>query len=839
MNWTQRYDRVILGHSKLVLLLLTCVLIGFGYRIKDFRVDASADTLILEHDKDLERYRNITARYGSSEYLFLAYTPHGDLLADATLKNLRALCDQLAALDRVSSVVTILDAPLLKNPKVPLNELRENIKILESPDVDMDMARREIRDSPLLMELLVSPDLLSTAIQINLSDDPQLADLFHQRANLRAHEQDGTITAGQAAELKRVKEAYNRAKDRASAARHDLIDAVRAIIETHRTHADLHLGGVPMIADDMITFVRRDLRVFGAGMLVFLVLTLVVIFRRIRWVVLPIICCITSAVIMMGGLGIFDWPVTVVSANFISLQLIISMALSIHIIVRYREIHAAGVITDHHALITETVRTIFRPCLYTALTTIAGFCSLMICDILPVVNFGWMMTLGIIVSLCTAFLLLPTSLMLMPIAPPAHESRLNFSVTSILANFTSRFPLVIFTMALCVVAVTIVGIAKLDVENSFINYFRRTTEIFRGMEFIDRNLGGTTPLDVIVDFKSLDDEDPVDAAPHPVDDFGDFEEFEEFEEEEEDAATYWYTPDKIEVVRRVHHYLDSLPAIGKVLSLNTVLAIAEDLTGNEEWDSFELALLFKEFPDDFRNLIINPYVSVENNQARFSVRIKDSLQWLRRDALLEEMQSHLDTQVGLEPGQASLTGVMILYNNMLQSLFKSQVQTIGVTVLAILVMFMILFRSIRIALIAIFPNLMASLVVLGAMGLLGISLDMMTITIVAISIGIAVDNTIHYIHRFRHEFATDRNYMQTMFRCHASIGKAMYYTSLTIIVGFSILSLSEFIPSVLFGLLTSLAMAIALAAALTLLPRMLMLFKAFGPEGVDAATPDT
>ncbi len=334
MNWIRLYDRAILGHAKLVLLLLVCVLVAFGYRIKDFRIDASADTLILEHDEDLERYRNVTARYGSSEYLFIAYAPHGDIFDKASLRNIRALRDQLDALDRVSSVVTLLDAPLLRNPPVPLAELRANIKTLDSPGIDMALAREEIAGSPLLLNLLISPDLQSTALQINLADDPDLEELFRQRADLRLRKQDGSITATESDDLQRVSKAYNRAKDRAGESRHDLIEAIRGIMETHRRHAELHLGGVPMIADDMVTFVRRDLRVFGTGMLGFLILTLVVIFRKIRWVVLPIINCVASAAIMMGGLGIFDWPVTVVSANFISLQLIISMALSSHIILR-------------------------------------------------------------------------------------------------------------------------------------------------------------------------------------------------------------------------------------------------------------------------------------------------------------------------------------------------------------------------------------------------------------------------------------------------------------------------------------------------------------------------
>jgi hypothetical protein len=227
-------------------------------------------------------------------------------------------------------------------------------------------------------------------------------------------------------------------------------------------------------------------------------------------------------------------------------------------------------------------------------------------------------------------------------------------------------------------------------------------------------------------------------------------------------------------------------------------------------------------------MVITPYVSIPDNQARLTVRIKDSLKGLKRDSLLKKIKSDMESKLELKKVRVRLSGIMVLYNNMLQSLFSSQILTMGFVVIALMIMFMVLFRSVRISLIAIFPNLISSVSVLGVMGLAGLPLDMMTITIAAISIGIAVDNTIHYIHRFRTEFETDRDYFNTMHRCHGSIGNAMFYTSLTIIVGFSILVISNFIPTILFGLLTGLAMLIALIAALSLLPRLIIVFKPFG-----------
>ncbi len=818
------YDRVVLGHPRLVVLALLLVFAFLGYQIKDFRLDASADSLILEHDRDLKYSRIIAERYHTGEFLLLTYTPRADLFAPESLANLKNLREKLRQLPRVDSVVSILDVPLLANPLAPLKELRGNIKHLEDSGVDVNLARKELKESPLFQNLLVSPDLRSTALQINLTPDPTYEQLQKRKTALRDKEYEGAITPEERLELEQVVKQYHQRQELLNDQRHEDIGRVRAIMERYRDNAELFLGGVPMISDDMVTFVKKDLKLFGLGMFIFLVLMLGMLFKRKRWVLLPLLCCIFAAVCMMGALALFGWQVTVISSNFISLQLIITMSLTIHLIVRYGEIQAERTVTGKRQEVIEMVRTIFKPCLYTSTTTIAGFCSLIMCDILPVINFGWMMTTGICVSFTVVFLFFPASLMLLPETHPKARRRFGLSLTSHFADFTKSHPAIIYGSTAVLAVLTFGGMTRLAVENSFIDYFRKSTEIYQGMKMIDRNLGGTTPLDVIIDLG----EPAKPAAPAVGGDdlFGEFQEFEAAEQDEK----YWYTSSRLELVEKVHDYLDSLPATGKVLSLSTVTKVMRQLYGDRSLDNFGVTLLFNQLPEDFKKIILNPYVSIPDNQIRLSVRIKDSLEHLKRDALLRQIQTDLVEKLGLKPEQVHLTGVMVLYNNMLQSLFRSQISTIGFTVLALMAMFLVLFRSLKVSLIAIFPNLLASIVVLGVMGLANIPLDMMTITIVAISIGIAVDNTIHYIHRFRREFPLDGNYISTMFRCHGTIGNAMYYTSITITVGFSILVFSNFIPSVLFGLLTGLAMVMAMLAALTLLPRLIIFFKPFGPE---------
>jgi len=823
------YDRVILEWPVIVILCILAAVSFLGYKAKDFRLDASAETLVLENDEDLRFSRLINSRYGETDYLVIAYTPKGDLFSVETLTKLAQLRDELKKLKRVSSVVSILDVPLLESPPVPVKELASNIRTLESSQVDVQLAKREFSESPIYQNLLVSPDLKTTAIQVVFSKDETYRNLLARRNKFRDKKMTGSLSAEEAVEFKRVKEQFQRHRDEMRRIWHQDIAMIRAIMNDYRQDGKLFLGGVIMIADDMIAFIKNDLKVFGLGVLFFLIVTLKLIFRKLRWIVLPMLCCAFSAISMMGLLGMFGWEVTVISSNFISLQLIITMAINIHLIVRYRELQSINPDAGHRKNILDTVRLMIRPCVYAALTTIAGFGSLVLCDILPVITFGWMMIGGIIVSLILTFLLFPAGLMVLKQDEPQRKIP-RLSLTRVMARFTEAYGAVIMIISVIVFILSIIGITRLEVENSFIDYFKKTTEIYQGMKTIDQKLGGTTPLDVIVDLQKPGSSTTVidTNVDSEVDD--EFDEFDEFEEEE-NAEKYWFTSQKMEEILKIHEYLDNLPETGKVLSLGTLMKVAEKLNKGRPLDNFELALLYEKIPDDIKKLMVNPYVSVENDQVRFSVRVRDSEKSLKRNELLIKIRKDLVNKMELKGKNVHLTGMLVLYNNMLQSLFNSQILTLGAVIIALMLMFIVLFRSLKISLIAIFPNLMSIAFVLGFMGWMDIPLDMMTITIAAISVGIAVDDTIHYIHRFRQEFETDRNYMNTLYRCHGSIGYAMYYTSITIIIGFSILVLSNFIPTIYFGLLTGLAMLIALIAALTLLPQLIVFFRPFGKEG--------
>jgi len=819
----QLYEALVLDRPWLMLGLLAILVAGVGYSSKDFRLDASADTLVLENDSALRYYRSISARYGSEDYLVITYTPNQGLFSRTVLADLEDLRQELKDIKRIESVTTILDVPLINSPAVTLSELSKNIRTLESPDTIPGLARSELTTSPFYSNLIISPDGHTTAIQITFERNETWHRLFQQRNDLRVQRMEKKFTAEEAAELERVSREFDQFSDSLLAQESQDIQAIREIMDTHRDTAKLFLGGVPMIVADSMDYVRSDLRIFGFAVLVLLVIFLYTAFRKPHWVFLPVLTCAVTGIFMLGTLGLLGWRVTVVSSNFISLLLIITMSLTVHLIVRYRELHAANPNADQRWLVSHTLRSKFLPSFYTAITTMVAFASLIFSDIRPVIDFGWMMVIGIAVAFFFTFTLFPTSLMLIKPDQPGKLHDITGTVTCYIANLIERRKLCVLLTALALAVVSIIGISRLSVENSFISYFKSTTEIYQGMKLIDLELGGTTPLDVIIDApKSYYLEKAEEETDAYIGTYGDYESTEEVNVA---GSSFWFNSFMLEDVDKVHSYLDSLPETGKVLSISTAMRMLQLLKDGKNLDDFFLAVLFKRLPAEVKQSLFTPYMSADGNQLRFSVRVVDSDPDLKRAELISRIEMHLVDNMGFQPEQVHLSGMLVLYNNMLQSLFSSQIKTLGVVFLAILVMFVILFRSFKMALLAVIPNILAATTILGMMGLLGIPLDIMTITIAAITIGIAVDDTIHYVHRFQEEYWQDRNYWFAIMRCHNSIGRAMYYTSIIITLGFSILALSNFIPTIYFGLLTGAAMITALIANLTLLPLLISIIR--------------
>ncbi len=791
------YQNIVIEKPKLIFALLILCLIGFGYYTKDFRLDASSDTLLIDGDPDLKYLKEINERYHAKEFLVLTYTPKEAMTSESSINNLLSLKYKIQSLEWVHSVITLLDIPLLNSTDKTLTERLQNFSTLKSEGIDKERGFNEILNSPVFRNFVISEDGKTTGIIINIKKDEKLKEFEGKSKN----------------EIENYKDTIKKKN-------HKNIIQIREIIKTYNHVGKIHLGGIPMIADDMMSFIKNDIIVFGIGVLLFIIATLWFVFRKLVWIIVPISSCFFSVIIMTGLLGLLGWKVTVISSNFIALMLILTMAMNIHMSTRFLQLKKINPNLKNSEIILMTTSKMFWPIIYTVLTTICAFLSLIFSEIKPIIDFGWMMTLGLITSFIITFTLLPTLLNFFSNEKIEIQEEKKSKIILFLGNISINNKKTIFSITLVAIILSVIGISRLEVENSFINYFNKNTEIYQGMKLIDEKLGGTTPLEVILKFSKLEKEIPKDKEDEDFEDWSD--------DENQNDEKYWFTKDKIDRIKKVHNYLDELPQIGKVLSFASIIQVATQLNDNKELGTLEMGVLYSKIPNSIKKEIVDPYISVKDNEARISVRIKDSQENLRRNELIKKINYDLENKIGLKKDEFKLAGVLILFNNLLQSLFKSQILTLGFVMMGIFIMFLILFKNLKLSIIGVIPNFIAAFFILGIIGLLGIPLDMMTITIAAITIGIAVDNSIHYIYRFKEEYNQNKNYEQTIRLCHSTVGVAILNTSITIVFGFSILVLSNFIPTIYFGIFTGIAMLLAMISVLTLLPNLILTIKPFG-----------
>jgi len=790
------YENTVLKNHKSIFVLLIIVLLSFGYFSKDFRLDASSETLLIEGDPDLEYLKEVTERYGSKDFLILTYTPHEIMISESSINNLLSLKYKIQSLSWVHNVVTLLDIPLLDNSDVPLQERMEKFTTLKDKSVDKKRGFNEILNSPVFRNFVISEDGNTSGIIIYIKKDETLKQFQGKNKN----------------EIENYKDSLKKKN-------HENIIQIREIIKSYDNIGKIYLGGIPMIADDMMSFIKSDIIVFGLGVLLFIIAILWFVFKKLIWVIIPISSCFFSVLIMIGLLGLLGWKVTVISSNFIALMLILTMAMNIHMSTRFLQLKNNFPDLKNSEIILMTTNKMFRPILYTVLTTVCAFLSLIFSGIKPIIDFGWMMTFGLITSFIITFTLLPTLLRFISNNNVQIKEEKDSKITSFLGKISINNKNIILTFTGLIIILSIIGISRLEVENSFINYFNKNTEIYKGMKLIDEKLGGTTPLEIILKFPNNKDDSKSDED----------SEFEDWEDDEnKDNEKYWFTKDKVERIQAVHNYVDSLLPVGKVLSFSSIIEVATKLNNNMPLGTLEMGILYSKIPENIKNNIIDPYVSIKDNEARVSLRIIDSQDGLRRNDLIKQINYDLENKLKINKDEFKLAGVLILFNNLLQSLFKSQILTLGLVMVGIFAMFVVLFKNIKLSLIGVVPNFIAAFFILGIIGLLGIPLDMMTITIAAITIGIAVDNSIHYIYRFKEEFMKNNNYNKTLKLCHSTVGVAILNTSITIVFGFSILVFSKFIPTIYFGIFTGIAMLLAMISVLTLLPTLILITKPFG-----------
>jgi predicted RND superfamily exporter protein len=815
MNFINQLYKKFLERPKLILITLILILSFSVYNAKNFQLDASADSLLLENDPDLNYLRSVNERYSSEEFFVITYSPKKKI-NEESLKELKKFVDEINNIKWVSKSISVLNAPLFESSDLPLIEKIKNIQYIVTPGIEINRALNELKNSPVYKKLIINEEATTFGIVVYIKDNKEYLSALKINKNFLDKQQNNKLSEKDLKDF----EAHNKILEKLKKEHNKNLEfyniEIRSHISKYKNIADINLSGIPMIADDLISFVKKDITVFGSGVFIFIIITLWFIFRDIRWVVFPLLSCLLSIAIMVGMLGYLNWKVTVISSNFISLMLILTMEINIHYVERYKQLQAEFPKKKENYLAYLTTTKIFTPILYAVLTTALAFLSFIFCDIKPVIDFGWMMTLGLFISLFVSMILLPYLIIkFKPKATPIHESK-DSKLAQIFASIALNQKLLVLTLSTIILILSIYGMTRLKVENSFINYFDKKTEIYQGMKLIDEKLGGTTPLEIILKFKDSDSKSSKND-----DDFFQGSDSNEYKD------SYWFTNFRVNNIVNVHQYLETLPEIGKVLSFYSVLQLGEKINDNKKLGPLEMAILYSKLPDDIKKSIVTPYVSIENNEARISLRIIDSNPNLNRKELLIKIQKDLEEKLKLNKDEFKITGILVIFNNLLQSLFDSQIKTLGITFAGIFILLLILFKSLSWSIVAAIPNFTAALFILGSLGLFNIPLDMMTITIASITVGIAIDNSIHYIYRFREEYKLNKNYKKTIEICHKSVGKAIVNASLTIVFGFSILIFSNFIPSIYFGIFTGLAMLTAMTLVLTLMPQLIAIIKPF------------
>ncbi len=809
----------LLNKYRLILFIVALVTVTSGLGLNNFKLDASSDALVLENDESLKSYREAEDEFGDSSFLIVTYEPNMELFSDYSINRISNLENDLKNIDGVDSVLSLLDAPIFFQPKVGLTEVADNLKDLTYEDIDLNLAKDEIINNPIYKELIISKDGMTTAMQVVLRGNNEYDALIKQRYeildNLDSREPltKKTITDLQN-NLNFINTRISQINNQESEFNKILISNIRNTLDKYRDDATIYLGGPSMIATDMMEYIESDLMIFGSAVALIFALMLYLFFGSIWLVILPLINAFLATFITAGFLGYMDWKISVVSSNFIALLLILTISLTVHLLVKINEFKKEY---DFRTSIIKGYDQMFAPCFFAALTTAVAFLSLTFGELKPVIEFGKMMAFGISIAFILTFTFLPCAIYLINKSKTKDFLSIH-KVTRSLLLFSQNNKTFISSSFLVFFITLCFGISKLQVENRFIDYFDKNTEIYKGMYEIDSKLGGTATLDIIIsqpedNFESIEIDD---------------EYFEDdlFEDETSSAAGYWWNIYSLQKLEDIHDYLDSIPEIGKVLSVASGVKLARQINNGEDLNDLELALLRSVLPEDIRETLLYSYINKDDSVVRISTRVNESSSSLNRKDLLNKINNDLQDKFNLKESEYEITGLAVLYNNMLQSLFQSQIGSLLIVFAVISLMLFLIFRSIKVMIIGLIPNIFVASSVMGLLGLLNIPLDIMTITVAAISVGMAVDNTIHYIYRYKKEFRKNGPDL-ALKNAHSTTGRAIFYTASTISAGFCILSLSNFFPTVLFGVFTSIAMILAFVSSLTLLPNLLVKYKVF------------
>lgn len=786
---------VIVGNAKAVLVVFFLLGMLAAFFASKFKIDASADTLLLKNNKLYIETQVMNQRFSPEEFILLAYQPkQHDVFSQQTFDDITDLTKSIKTLPRVKSVNHILNVPLLSMAAELSADLNPDDFTWQSNQYSPTEMKAVFDSHPIFTDLLVNKSQTATAIQIVFKQNEKLQNIQSKIVDIQKVLLDkDELTQQQTEKIEQLKQAAEPIESKLKAQRQQEIDKIYEFAEPFNNSAQIYLGGAYVLGQQMIDIVQSDLVIFGSVIGLVIIVLLFVLFRRIRWVVLPIVCCSLSVLLTVGLFGFLDMRATVISSNFIALQLILTLAVVIHLIVEFRQLASGQSNEKHKDLLIKTVNRKFKPCLYAAITTSVGFASLIFSGIQPVVSFGWMMIVAMFVSISVSLVMFPAFLSMVSQRDEASSDKVTHRVITFFDAVVKSNPKSIMFSSILVASISILGMLQLDVENSFLNYFKTSTQVHKELRFIDQEFGGSTPLDIVYTIPNSQRDPQLEM-----------------------------TAETVQTLQKIQTVLQSYKEVGNTTSVVNFTELAMKINKGKPLTEYELTVVYRLLDDSLKENLLGAYFLPEENKLRISSRIKDSTADFDRAKFIESLKTDLDI-IEVQQSDYTLTNLFVLYQDILQRLFSSQILTLGLVFIALTAVLFGIFKSMKIAIIAVVPNILTTLIILGIMGWFNIALDLMTITISAIAMGIAVDDTIHFVHRYIEEKA-DNDSNVAISKTFNSVGYALLFTTTIIALGFSMLSFSDFVPSILFGLLTALAMIVALVTDSTLLPVLLKRF---------------
>lgn len=808
-------------------------------RLGDFRVEASSDSLSLEDDPGMEVYDKSRAAFGNDEYVFITVT-RDDIFTKEGVAFVKELTDKVAKVKGIKSALSITEIPLFLStkgpPSLPSLYMRgvAGQPKLDDKRVVLEKAKIELTTSEVYSGSLISEDGKTAAVLATFEIDENLRKLMDYWVDLKRKIKvaKGDELAKLKAEFEKVNPEYRAKETDRKDKRIQIVRDLRALIAAEnealkksQVKGKVDGSGLPMIIVDMVDYIHDDLKTFAVASVGFLALFLGLVFQRFRWIFLPLITCIGTALLILGVFVLQDKRTTVVTCNIPSLLLIIGLAHTIHIIVRFQERSAQFPDAEMWDNLKAALRAIVVPCFYTALTTGVGFLSLMAAGIRPVIDFGFHMGLGVALAFLLSFTVFPASILLLPKFTGGKGKKDSMGRSSValgkLAQFALNWRVPIVLLSIIVLSVSLYGTTLITVETRFIDYFRSDSPIHKSLSFIDKELGGTTQFEVIISGKKgfFKTKEGLKAAQNAD------AVLQKYRRRPEDIGSE--SPESKERV------------VGNIVGLSSIVNEATKIVHGAGMKKATKLFALNKIVPRLGQETLQSYVTKDWSQIRVVARIHDTALDLDRNEFIAKIDKDLRGQLPKDVTM-EVSGIFVIYTNMLNSLTGSQYST-GFSVLGLIfVMMLLLLRNVRAAMLCMIPNTLPIVFVLGLMGLLGIHLDMATVMIASVSLGIAIDGTIHYTVRFREEYAKDGDAHAAVKRSHQSIGIAIFYTTLTCIVGFWVLALSNFVPNLYFGMFTGVAMLASLFGALTILPISLAWVKPFkGPEKAPAPVATT